>query len=426
MGPRAYGVTLRGGAISTSVPPVRPLAWLALVATVAAAPGALAQEPGSLPQLEDTSTASINETATTETGTTETGTTAAPTPAAEDPVDPAWERYHDAFLAIVAGDHPRGRRILQSVVDEFGQHPATDLAAEVLAVLPPEPPKAPPRPAVPPPPTGPKDPFAPEEPSPLARAELATFQTLYGITAGGLMCGAAECSDARVVVGLLALGGGAGLGASLYGTRNGITPGRAQTINAASGWGLFNGLSLALALDFEPQGVFGLMLAGQAVGVVSGVMIGNARDPRGGDVSRATSFGMWAGALTLYTHGVFEFEADGKALWASLLVTSDIALAIGLYLNYANVAPMTRGRVLLIDAGGLVGGLLGMGTVVLAEGEVGNGVAFFSAAILGTLGGLGLATYASRDWDVPDGPNVAIGVLPNEDGGGSVFLGGTF
>lgn len=392
---------------------MRCVPWIVLASLLVVTFDAEAQEPGSEPILEPTITATTTPDITT------TATIA-------EIIDPAWERYHDAFLAVVRGDTQKGRSLLQSVVDDFGQHPATDLAAEVLALLPPDAPTGPPPPPPPSKPSEPKDPFAPEDPSPLARAELATFQTLYGITAGGFMCGAGECSDARVVVGLLALGGGVGLGASLYGTRHGITPGRAQTINAASGWGIFNGLTLSLALDFESTGVFGMLLAGQAAGVVSALAINHLRDPRGGDVSRATSFGMWAGALTLYLHGLFEFEADGTALAASLLIASDAGLIVGGALNYNDIAPMTRGRVLLIDAGGVVGGLLGMGTVVLVSGDVGDGKAFFTAAILGTLGGLGLATYASRDWDVVDAPNVTVGVLPNGEGGGSFFVGGRF
>jgi hypothetical protein len=386
-----------------------------LAATVSTFEARAQEEPGSEPILGVPPAApppAVTDTATT----TDTSSVT---------IDPAWERYHDAFLAVLAGDRDRGREILQSVIDDFGTHPATDFAAELLATIPP---KAPPPP--PPPPTepaGPKDPFAPEGPSPLARAELATFQTLYGITAGGLICGAAECDDARVIVSLLALGGGGGLALSLYATRNGITPGRAQTINAASGWGIFNGIALASALDMESNEAFATVLLGQGAGVLTGIAINSFRDPRGGDVSRATSFGLWASTLTLYAHGLADFEADSTTLWTSLLIAADFGLAIGGALNYKNIAPMTRGRVLLIDAGGLVGGLLGMGSVVLIKGDVGDGKVFFTAAILGTLGGLGLTTYVTRAWDAPDDVlDVTVGIAPDGQGGGSFVVGGRF
>lgn len=385
------------------------LGLLLLVPATAAAQGDA--PPGSLPKLPAVETSSVV--------TTSSVATAPTPPLGPGQVEEAWERYHDAFLAIANGDRARGRRLLREVIDRFGAHPATDLAAEILASL--STPLPPPQKATH------RAQFGPEGPSALARAELATFQTLYGITAGGLFCGALSCNDERLLVGSLAIGGATGLAVSLLGTRGGITPGRAQTIDAASGWGLFNGFALAGAADLDTAPTFGLMLASQIAGVGAALAINRYRDPRGGDVSRATSFGLWAGVLTLFVHGATDFDASGRAVNTSLLVVVDAALVTAGVLNYLDIAPVSRGRMLLIDAGGVVGALVGMGVPIFIANSTGSPEVFFTSAILGTISGLGLTTYLTRDWDDFDVPDVSIGVLPSTEGeGASIVLGGRF
>jgi hypothetical protein len=87
--------------------------------------------------------------------------------------------------------------------------------------------------------------------------------------------------------------------------------------------------------------------------------------------------------------------------------------------------PVSRGRVLLIDAGGILGGLLGAAAVALATDD---GDPILVGAGVGVLGGLGLATWLTSDFDAParTGPQVTLApTLMGREGAGLV-LGGRF
>ena len=58
---------------------------------------------------------------------------------------------------------------------------------------------------------------------------------------------------------------------------------------------------------------------------------------------------------------------------------------------------MSRGRSLLIDAGGLLGTLGGLAIPAFADTE--NAPLIGAAGLGGMVAGLSLATYLSRDWD---------------------------
>src|SRR2546422_549044 len=63
-----------------------------------------------------------------------------------------------------------------------------------------------------------------EKPSGLARAELASGQTLHGAILGIELCVIAECKDARAWVALPMVGAGLGLTGSLLLLPEGVTP----------------------------------------------------------------------------------------------------------------------------------------------------------------------------------------------------------
>ncbi|MBK8010213.1 MAG: hypothetical protein IPK13_02635 [Deltaproteobacteria bacterium] len=346
----------------------------------------------------------------------------------------AWERYHDAFKAIAGGETLKGHAMLRTLIETYGDHPAARYATEILATLDAKPAKAPR--ATPPASRAtstavespmPDDPFGREEPADLARAELAVYQTLFGITGGALLCAGVSCEDARLVVGLVALGGAGGLALSILGTQDGITPGRTQTLNAGAGWGIFNGIAMANLAGLDGGAAPGLVLFSQLAGVGAGLALNTYYDPRSGDVSRATSLGLWSGVLTLLVHGAFDFDANDDLLWGTLMLFSDLGLVAGATLGALDAVSMTRGRVLLIDAGGIVGGLLGFGIPVLIQNDTGDSGLLFGSAFVGTVVGLGLTTYLTRHWDVPEAlSNMSLGFAPMSDGGGAMVFGARF
>ncbi|MBI3178231.1 MAG: hypothetical protein HYZ27_01135 [Deltaproteobacteria bacterium] len=324
-------------------------------------------------------------------------------------LDPAWQLYHSAFQALAHGDGAQARVHLNDLVRDHATHPAARLAQEILHAL-----------AVATPQSGPpREPALgeAEQPTGLARGELATFQFIHGVAVGGELCVLAECADARATVVALILGGGAGLGGSLLATRNGIRPGESALIISGTGWGFWNALALlsATAPDtISGKSITGTLLGGQLAGMALGVALYEPLGrPTAGDVTLATTSGTWASLLTLFVHGINEFDTDRETLWWSLLLSTDAGLVGGGVL--ATRYPMSRGRVLVINAGGLLGALLGLGADVIVQGDDIDGRPVFAAMLVGSVAGLAAGTYLSRDWDVPDAP-VALQVLPTPGG----------
>ncbi|MCB9647851.1 MAG: hypothetical protein H6730_14775 [Deltaproteobacteria bacterium] len=340
---------------------------------------------------------------------------AAPTSAA----DPAWTLYHQAFLDSVLMRPERSKAALQRILADYPGHPAALFAQDMLHTM--EAPEAQPRVAED------DERYGTLRPTGLARAELTSFQTLAGIGAAGMLCGLAECDDGRVIVVVLAVGAGAGLAGSLLGTRKGITPGRALAINSGTMWGVWNGVAVSVVADANDKGTFGAILAGQVLGTLGGAVVGAFANPTAGDVSLATSGGLWLGGLMFMIHAVSDFAADGKVVMLTTMLASDAGLVGGALLSALDIYPMSRSRALLIDSGGILGTLVGMGLSVLVKNEVDNAPAFFGPALAGMLVGLSSATYLTRNWDAPElEADVAVGIGPVEGGGATLMVGGRF
>jgi len=322
-------------------------------------------------------------------------------------------------LAAAEFDRRKSRRLLAELRLLHPQHPATRLSSEVLAKLETKSP-------------GPSviadvdlGPFAPEPKSALARGELVSFQTFAGIGFGLELCIALECEDGRAVAALLGLSGGAALTASLLTTRNGVTHGQALLVNSATSWGIWNGLALAGIADVDDStAVGGLMAGGHLIGVGTGIAMAKLLDPNSGDVSLANSTGIWSGVLVFFINAGVDFDTGRTGTFGSVLLASDLGLLGGAILATTDTFRMSRARALVIDSGGIVGGLFGMGFNILIEGEVRDEGRFFGLAILGTLTGLTVTTLLTQGWDAPDVP-AQVAFSPVK-GGGVFSIGGQF
>lgn len=316
---------------------------------------------------------------------------------------PGWYGVANAFSAHLDGDAKLARRRLTLLVEQSPDSPAGQSAAELLMKM-----KA----------SGYaiEDPLGTRKPTGLARAELAIYQTVAGIVAGGFFCVAVDCDDARKTVALLAAGGGLGLAGSLILTRKGVSPGRTLAINSGTSWGIWNGLAFGLAVNgIDDEGVFGSIVVGQLLGVAAGIAGALYFDPRAGDVAFPTSVGMWTGGLTALLLGLSDAEFNQSGFFAALLIASDLGLAGGAVLSRLGIVEMSRSRSLLIDSGGVVGLLLGIGLPVLIQGDNVDETPVFAGGVIGMLGGLALSTYLTRNWDAPD-TEFTLGIAPVENG----------
>jgi hypothetical protein len=323
------------------------------------------------------------------------------------PGDVTWEVYHDAFRALAQGKLEDARRLLAVIVLSQPTHPAAALAKALLKQVG--------GPAPEPTETAPPDEVFHEKPTSLARAELASWQTLHGIAVGGDVCRILGCDDAALVALLSTAGGVAGIALSLSLTEGGITPGKKSLLNWGPTWGAWNGAVLLYYRGVEDQRTIGLALLGtQAAGMGLGATLWPTIKPTDGQVSLATSGGIWAGVLTALAFGAGDFDVESENILLSTLLASDAGLLGGAYL--ARDWRMSRGRALLIDSGGIAGALGSMGIVVLVQGNAVDRVQLYRSMIPGTVVGLAAGAYLTRDWDLPDVPG-HLAILPGADGG---------
>jgi hypothetical protein len=360
--------------------------------------------------------------------------TAAALPNAATPVavsadllgDPAWRLVRDAMSELAKGDSASALGYLDELRQRFAGHPAVRVSEAAFTAL-----------------DGPRraaqlgfgsgtapaaaGPHGPETPSKLARAELVSTQSLAGLSLGIAACIGFDCDSARTAVGVNLVTVGAGLGGSLYASRDGITAGQATAVNSGTLWGLGHGLILqdllvSDAIFVSPPSVAGdgstvvfedfdaqrratdrnkalTVIGSQLVGTGVGTAVAHFVRPKAGSVSLVNSAGLWS----LASMGLFlsstNWDLDDRQWQLSMMLAADLGMAGGVWA--ARQVDVSRSRVLIVDSAGLLGGLLGAGVYVLGVGEGVNGRALAGATLAGVLVGLGTGIAVTQHWDAP-------------------------
>ena len=263
-----------------------------------------------------------------------------------------------------------------------------------------------------------------EVPSSAARGELVVGQTVAGAIDGLAMCLAVPCQDGRAAAMLSLVGGGAGLAEGILLFPDGLTDGQAAAINAGSFWGLYDGTSFALAgglLDAEDPDARGLgdgALVGSLGGTVIGITAAAFLRPTAGQVSLFDAGALWSAVLTnlaLATTG--DYRPEDLAIQAGAATVGGVVTAL-----LTQKLEISRGRVLLIDGGGLVGGLLGSAAAYLVSANP-SGKGYAVSTSVGIVGGLALTTFLTRNFDLPKLPDLTLApVGPKGSLGASVGL----
>ena len=346
------------------------------------------------------------------------GVAAAQPPPAEPPAEAregvAWKLYHEAFTALLEGRRKRAAGLVAKLQREHAGHPAAVLAvASPLGVA------------------GAVDQLRRprrEEPTSGASAELALFQTLHGLAFGIELCVAFECDSPEAYFGLALVGAGTGAVASLKAIEN-ITSGQRALLNSGTAWGAFNAIMGIIAADPRDEKTIGLaLLAGQSAGLAAGALLFASR-PTAGQVALANSGGQWGAVLVALTLAAASPTVDSTELSLAVLAGADAGIGFGAYL--AKLWPdVSRAQTLVIDAGGIVGGVGGGGIGTLISGDSGDRTTAALAA-LGAAGGLAAAAYFTRGWysdsDSDDGAGPRAVLTPAEHGrGGLIGLAGTW
>jgi hypothetical protein len=328
------------------------------------------------------------------------------TPAPQPREDPAWQRYHHAFELLAQGDRDGARAEVAALQQLHPDHPATRQAVIAIASNAPGT-RDEPRPRV----------LLAEEPTKGAQAELALFQGLHGIAVGIELCMIADCDDPEPYVGLGLLGGIAGASLSL--SRDNIRPGTRALVNSGTVWGTFNAGMILIRADPESISSVGLgLLAGQGLGIGAAIAL-EAKRPTAGQVALANSGGQWTLALTGLMLATFQPDIDGNNVPIVLMAAGDAGIGVGAYL--ASRYPwVSRAQTLVIDAGGIVGGVAGGGIGVMLSGSVEDRTTY-AAAAAGVVIGLGAAAYLTRNWRNDDAVAMRTTLAP-APGGGAMFV----
>ncbi len=339
-----------------------------------------------------------------------------PGPAGELAEHPAWRFYHLSFQALASGRRTEAIEQLRHLEKTYKDHPLAARAREILRRLEDgrETMTVGELPAPAPPGEG-RD----TGPTAFARAELVVAQTIHGVGLGLELCLLASCDDSRAIGAAMVVGGGAGLGLSLLLTSDGITPGHAALLNSGTFWGAATGLfTIGTINPSESRAVPVSMMAGQLAGMGVGHLIWRATHASSADVAVATSGGMWADFVTLMLG--FTIANGGpdepEPMFGALLGSTVLGLGAGALL--ADAYPMSRSRVLVIDGGGVAGGLVGVGAALIIQSD--EAAPYFLLPAIGAVGGLVTTAILTRGWDDDsDAPHVAMGVAPWQ--GGAMF-----
>jgi hypothetical protein len=203
------------------------------------------------------------------------------------------------------------------------------------------------------------------------RTEMVLASMLYGGYAGTALTIAIGGSRVTTGTGIAALTltalGGVGLG--LLGawalTDEGMKVGHSSIIIGSTLWGTLAGTSLAFGLGLNnqatQQSTLAVSLAGSVLGLGAGILTARKADPSAGDAALVNSGGLWGYATgTLLTEALSRRRGDHDQFFGWLSLGGEaLGLATGSVM--ARGFEVSRRRVAVIDAAGLLGAVLGYG-----------------------------------------------------------------
>ena len=234
------------------------------------------------------------------------------------------------------------------------------------------------------------------------RGRLVLWSSLYGIwlgLAGDILIDVNDVQPA-VLIPMVAMG--AALGTSLVVTSDHpVTTGQAWTIITGLDYGSLNGALWGGALGLSARGVVGLSLATSVVATPVAIFVATSQRPKAGDVELVRSSLLWGTTAGLLGAAAFSTSSSSaQGAWLTGALAMDLGLAAGIGL--ANSFDLSRNRVLIIDAGAVGGGLIGLGVAVLAGGNRASGQEVAGGALGGLVAGIAIAALATHNLDAAE------------------------
>ncbi len=231
-----------------------------------------------------------------------------------------------------------------------------------------------------------------------SRVEFVATTTSVGLWVTSYLVagmGASNSIDGRAAAGILTIGGIASLAGSILGTK-GVRVGQswAQMEGTGAGFGTYSLLMLLATAgtdDLSASKVFYGLMATTAFGAVSGVVAARTIPLTGGDAA-AISTGLIFGSLVPGLI-VWAMTDDGHVITGTALATGTIAMIV---LGVANRSlNWSRGRWTLIQLGGGVGFLAGLGISAATINSDSSKAGVLTIMAVGTLAGLALTAWAT-------------------------------
>lgn len=255
------------------------------------------------------------------------------------------------------------------------------------------------------------------------RAEFLVTESILSGYAGVLSLFIANNFHSSSVL-IPVLSAGLGLGLS-YGVTETfpMTTAQAAQFRTLQLLGIMNGVGLAGAMDEQNLSEFGAQsqLIGLGVGTLGAALLYNRLDLSEGQTALVTSSMFWAPYITLMGFSLFGgSNVKSEVLSGAIPMAADLAVA-ATYLVIRNEGlKLSRGRVALINLGGVLGVALAGGIAVLTQGT-GSVQTDSLLLLLGTLGGLAGGYAATQHWDATYNPEVLArsdrpSILAWEDG----------
>jgi len=250
-----------------------------------------------------------------------------------------------------------------------------------------------------------------EKPVRSGRTELVIGSMVLGGAIGPLLVGAisgtTHFTQSGAGIATLLLSSAAGIGAGFTGafltTRGGVPVGTSSILIGAGGFGTGMGAALALGLNTSDRNVYGITLAGSAVGLTAGVLAARFGHVSSGDAAMVNSGGIWgtAGAALLaqaIPWGSSDHTPSASQTGWMVLGGSAFGLAAGIL--SAKFLERTRTEVAIVDLSTLVG--TGLGFALGYAVGVNNGSDSVTSGARFALGVLALGlvsgVFIARNW----------------------------
>lgn len=247
----------------------------------------------------------------------------------------------------------------------------------------------------------------------MSRASLVGFGTLFTTWLGFGSWILSDSREPEIVGVILILAPLGGLAGSMKLTQNmRLSDGQASLINLGGVWGIWQATGAAFVADVDDDGIIGASMAGGVIGLAISGSIARNRYITPGDATMINFGGIWGTWFALCGAMLANLEDDDDILLSSMLGGD-----VGLFTAAALLSKLeiSRSRARLINLGGVIGTLYGLGANVLFE--IDSKRDFWSVLGIGSILGLAAGTYFTRNYDLEEGyfAKAVINSVPTTD-----------